>query len=445
MYLLGNGRVMTLDGADTFLDNGAVAVDGDTIIEVGDYNLLRDKYKDATFIDAKGGVIMPGLINCHHHIYSTFARGLSIDGYNPQGFLDILKGLWWTLDDNLLLDDDEQSARDTFIDCIKNGVTTVFDHHASYGQTRGSLERIGKAAEDLGVRASLCYEVSDRNGEEAMKEAVQENVDWINRAREDESRMKHGLMGLHASFTISDDTFDYIKSVIPEGAGYHVHVAEGMADVDDAKEKYGLGVVERLDRQGVLGKNSIAVHCVHVSDGELDTLKKNGCGVVHNPESNMNNAIGLPRELTILDKGITAGLGTDGWTSDMLESMKVANVCHKHETKNPVAGGNISDLLFKGNRKIAENAFGVKLGVLEPGAKADIIITDYDPITPMDQSNAKGHVVMGMSGRGVTDTMINGKLLMKDRKILGVDEKAEMEKSRKLAKSLADRINHKEG
>ena len=164
MLLVGNGRLITRGADNRLIENGCVAVDGRFIAEVGDTVELRAKYPDAGFIDALGGVIMPGLINAHNHIYSAFARGLSIEGHNPKNFLEILDGLWWTIDRNLLLEDTYWSAMATYLDCIKNGCTTVFDHHASYGGIKGSLFTIADAARKLGVRTCLCYEVSDRDG-----------------------------------------------------------------------------------------------------------------------------------------------------------------------------------------------------------------------------------------------------------------------------------------
>lgn len=445
MILIGNGRLVTRDAQNHYYENGCAAVEGTQIADVGTTEEMKAKYPDAEFVDAKGGVIMPGLINTHHHIYSTFARGLSIDGYDPQGFMDILEGLWWTLDENLSLEDTAQSARDTYIDCIKNGVTTVFDHHANYMETTGSLDKIAEAAKDLGIRTSLCYEVSDRNGEEQMKEAVAENVNFIKKAHDDDTGMVHGMFGLHAAFTLSDETLDYCNEQKPDYAGYHVHVAEGMADVEDSLEKYNKRVVERLYDKGVLGPDTLAVHCIHIDDHEIDLLKDSGCFVVHNPESNMGNAVGCPPVLDIVHKGITAGLGTDGYTSDMFESYKVANILHKHNTGDPnAAWGEIPQMLFENNRKIAEHAFNRKLGVIEPGAQADIIVSDYIPTTPMNEGNINSHVVFGMNGRSIVDTMCDGRLLMKDRELIGIDEEAEMAKSRDLAQKMADRINHKE-
>ena len=189
MLVIGNGRMITRDASNPFMENGAVAMDGNTIVMVGVTEEVKKAYPDAEFIDAKGGVIMPAFINAHEHIYSSFARGLSINGYNPKGFLDILDGLWWTVDRHLTLEQTKLSAYATYIDSIKNGVTTVFDHHASFGHITGSLNAIEEAAKDLGVRTCLCYEISDRDGMEKSKESVMENVNFIKHALADDSDM----------------------------------------------------------------------------------------------------------------------------------------------------------------------------------------------------------------------------------------------------------------
>lgn len=442
MILIGNGRLITRDAKAPFYEDGCVAVEGTQIAEVGSTKDLKEKYKNASFIDAHGGVIMPGLINTHHHIYSTFARGLSIKGHNPQNFMEILDGLWWTLDRNLTNEDNRYSAYDTYIDCIKNGVTTVFDHHASYGEIQDSLFTIADVAKELGLRASLCYEVSDRDGADLMKAAVKENVDFIKAAQADKSGMVHGMFGLHAAFTLSEATLDYCNQEIPDGAGYHVHVAEGLDDVYDSLHKYGKRVVNRLFDQNILGPETLAVHCIHINGEEMDILKDTKTPVVHNPESNMGNAVGCGPVIEIMRRGITAGLGTDGYTSDMLESYKVGNILHKHFLCDPnVAWGEIPQMLFGNNAAIASHAFGEKLGVLEAGAGADIIITDYDPTTPMHADNLNSHILFGMNGRSVITTMVAGKVLMQDRDIIGVDEAEIMAKSRECARGLADRIN----
>ncbi len=372
MILIGNGRLITRDAQNTYFEDGAVAVDGNVITAVGTTAALKESYPQAEFVDAKGGVIMPGLINCHHHIYSAFARGLSIVGHNPQNFMDILDGMWWTIDRNLTNVDNRYSAYATYIECIKQGVTTVFDHHASYGEIEGSLFTLGDVAADLGIRTSLCYEISDRDGADKMKAAVKENVDWINHAQADTTGMVHGMMGLHAAFTLSNDTLSYCNAQKPAGAGYHVHVAEGLDDVYDSLKKYNKRVVNRLFDQGILGKDSLAIHCIHVNGEELSILKETDTMMVHNPESNMGNAVGCPPVLDAMARGITLGLGTDGYTSDMIESYKVANILHKHYNCDPnVAWGEIPQMLFENNRTIVSRTFGVKTGVLEAGAAAE--------------------------------------------------------------------------
>ena len=210
MLILGNGRVVTRNPECPYMEEGAVAIDGKVICKVGPTEELKKAYPDAEFIDAKGGVIMPAFINTHEHIYSSFARGLSINGYNPTGLLSILDGMWWTLDRNLTLNDTYLSAMATYIDSIKNGVTTVFDHHASFGAIKGSLFEIERAAKETGVRSCLCYEVSDRDGKDKAKESVMENAEFIRHALKDDSGMIAGMMGMHAQFTISDETMEYV-------------------------------------------------------------------------------------------------------------------------------------------------------------------------------------------------------------------------------------------
>lgn len=442
MLLIGNGRLVTRDEAAPFLDNGCVCIEKESIVEVGETAAMKAKYPAAELIDAHGGVIMPGLINAHNHIYSAFARGLSIKGHNPKNFMDILDGLWWTLDRHLTLKDTKYSAYATYLDCIKNGVTTVFDHHASYGAIGGSLFEIADAAKEYGVRTCLCYEVSDRDGAALTKAAVLENEAFIKAALKDGGDMCKGMMGMHAAFTISDETMALCREHTPEGTGFHIHVAEGLDDVYDSLKKYGKRVVHRLFDQDILGSKTIAGHCIHITPAEMDLLKQTDTMVVHNPESNMGNAVGCPAVLTMFEKGVTLGLGTDGYTNDMLESYKVANILHKHNTCNPnVAWGEIPAMLFSGNAVIAGRYFNQPVGVLKAGAAADVIVTDYNPLTPMNADNINGHTVFGMNGRSVITTVCNGKVLMKDRQLTNIDEAAVMAACREQAKGLADRIN----
>lgn len=442
MLLIGNGRLITRDRSGLFLEDGCVAIENGLIAEVGATARLREKYPSAEWLDADGNVIMPGMINAHNHIYSAFARGLSVEGYAPKGFLDVLDGLWWTIDRNLMLDATQASADATFIDCIENGVTTVVDHHASYGAIEGSLFRIADSARQYGVRANLCYEISDRDGKEKMQAAVRENVGFLRWCKNQDSDWISGMMGMHAQFTLSDQTLGYCMEQKPSDVGCHIHVAEGIYDVTQCLKEHGKRPVFRLHDFGMLGSNSICGHCTHVSEAEMDLLKETDTMVSHNPESNMGNAIGCPPVLRMFQKGILIGLGTDGYTNDMLESYKVGNLLHKHEQCSPtVAWNEIPAMLFEHNAQMCGRFMAHPIGMLTPGALGDVIVMEYDPLTPMTADNLNGHVMFGMNGRSVRDTVIGGKIKMRNRRLVGVDKARVMARCREQAADLWRRIN----
>ena len=442
MLVLGNGRVITRDALCPFIEDGAVAIEDAKICRVGRTQDIRPAFPDAEYIDAKGGLIMPAFINVHEHIYSSFARGLSIKGYDPKGFLDILDGMWWTIDRNLTLRDTYLSAMATYVDCIKNGVTTVFDHHASFGSIGGSLFEIERAAKEAGVRSCLCYEVSDREGMDKTRASVMENAEFIRHALKDDSGMIAGMMGMHAQFTISDETFALAAENKPEEVGYHIHVAEGIEDLHHCLKHYGKRIVDRLMDHGILGGKTLLGHCIYINPHEMDLLKETDTMVVHNPESNMGNACGCPPTMELVRRGILTGLGTDGYTHDMMESFKVANVLHKHHLCDPnAAWTEVPRMLFENNAKIAGRYFEPELGVLREGAAGDVIIVAYDPLTPMDENNINGHLVFGVTGHDVVTTVANGKVLMKDRRLTRIDEEKVMADCRQAAAELASRIN----
>lgn len=443
MYLIANGKLITRDSALPYLENGGVAVEGAKILEVGETAALKAKYPQAEFIDAKGMVIMPAFINAHSHIYSGLARGLSIKGHNPTNFFEVLDGMWWNIDRHLTLEDTRRSAYTTYIDSIKTGCTTVFDHHASYCEIEGSLFAIEEVAKELGVRTCLCYEVSDRDGEAKCDAAIQENADFIAHCEKEQDPMVKAMFGGHALFTISDRTFEKMVKANDGRTGFHIHVAEGMNDVYDSLQKYGTRSVNRLLNQGILGPKTLLGHCIHVNPAEMDIIKETGTMVVNNPESNMGNAVGCSPILQMIHKGILVGMGTDAYTFDMLESLKVALIIQRHHACLPnVAWCEVTDMLFKNNREICAKYFPDPLGILKAGAAADVIVMDYKPFTPFSGDNIDGHMIFGMTGRQCETTMCNGRLLMKDRQLIGIDEEAVNARTLEVSKKLWGRLNH---
>lgn len=440
--ILGNGVVITLDKNNPIIQSGAILIKNGKIEDVGESETILKKYPDEIFEDVKGQVIMPGMINPHHHIYSAFARGLAFEGEPPLNFKEILERVWWRLDKKLNLEDTKYSAYGTYIECIRNGVTTVFDHHASPYHLENSLDMLAEAAKDIGIRSCMCYEVSDRDGEEICNKGIEENVRFIKKYNTKDQNMLKGMFGLHASFTLSDETMKKCQKAIKNlDVGYHVHVAEGYEDLVDSKEKYGLRVVERLDKYEVFGPKTLAVHCIHIDDNEINILKNRECNVIHNPESNMGNAVGCAPILKMNEKGITLGLGTDGFTSDIFESLKVGNILQKYENRDPSVGFNeIMKMGLENNRKIAEIYFDGELGVIKKGALADIIVVEYTPFTELNEKNIYGHILFGMSGKSVISTIIDGKFIMKNRDIQTVDEKEILKKSREVSKKMWSRM-----
>lgn len=265
---------------------------------------------------------------------------------------------------------------------------------------------------------------------------------FIERCRNSKSSHLQGLFGLHASFTVGPDT---LKQCVNEAnqlnVGFHVHTAEDAADQEQCMATYGQRVVERFADEGVLKPGTILVHCVHVDDRERELIKDSGAYVVHNPESNMGNAVGRADVLGMVAQGITVGMGTDGFTSDMFQELKVFNILHKLGERDPRVGyAELMPVLFDNNRKILSGYFDKPLAVIKPGAYADLIILDYDPPTPLESGTFLGHLLFGLKAGLVRTVMIGGKIIMEDRRIAGVDETDIMDRSRRRSRELWKRF-----
>ncbi len=444
MLIIGNGRLITRSSTNPYLEDGAVVLDGDTVKETGTRKAMRAQYPGAEFVDAQGGVIMPGLINVHTHIYSGLARGLAIDGFAPTSFLEVLDGQWWNIDRHLTLDGTRACAYATVLDCIRDGVTTIFDHHASFGEIPGSLFAIKDVCQELGMRACLCYEVSERDGAEKCAQSIRENADFARWAKHENNDMIKAMFGGHALFTISDKTFEEMVKANDGMTGFHIHVAEGMNDVYDSLNNYGCRPVNRLLYNGLLGEKTMLGHCIHISPAEMDIIRETGTMVCHNPESNMGNAVGCSPVLKLYEKGILIGLGTDAYTHDMLESLKVLLPMQRHNACDPNVGwGEAMGMLFHNNPAICARYFKKPLGVLEPGAAADVIVMDYKPFTPFGADNIDGHMLFGMMGKNCRTTVINGKVLYQDREFVGIDEDKINAWTLEQAKKLWGELNHR--
>ena len=427
--IVGNGLLLRSFNHE-FEEDSAVVFENDVILECGKTAEMRKKYGlGAKFIDAEGKIIRFPDINAHGHYYGYFSRGCG-KPKPSKTFLEVLENLWWRLDKALDHEDNYLSAAAYNIAAIKSGVTTIVDHHASPSCIEGSLDDIAQANLDCGIRSHLAYEVTDRNGMDGAMAGVEENRRFIERCyKTNKNPLLAASFGLHAQFTCSDKTLDACKEALESvkeargKVGFHIHVGEGLYDEEHCIKNYGMPAVHRLVEHGICGKESIYGHCVHVNDDELELVKKTGTTVVTNPTSNMNNAVGLPRVMKMLQMGIPVCLGTDGITYDMTQELKALYFANKHLNKDPrVMGYESMEILANNNAAFVSKAFERKVGVLEPGAYADLIIVDYPIPTVLTRGNLPWHIVFGMSGANVDTTIVGGRVLMRHRKLLTVDE-----------------------
>ena len=358
-----------------------------TIIETGEMKDMT--YNDLETIDASGAIVMPGLVNGHAHIYSTFSRGLGIP-YNPANFLEILEQMWWRMDHHINNEVSYYSALVSGVEFLKNGITTVIDHHASGIDILGSLEALRKGlTDDAKVRSVLCFETSDRFN---VDECIKENVDYYNDNQTDVAR---GLFGLHAAFTLSDETLKKIgeKNVAP----IHVHVDESKYDTEYCIKHYGKTPIKRLDQFGLIKENSLLAHCLFVEGEDLDIIKARKAKVVFNTTSNMNNGVGLPNYHKFNDKGIDVIIGNDGISSSMAyEYLNIFFTQHLNDLDVRKFGFGDLIKMIDNTYDYASALLGVKLGKIKAGYEADLSILKYTPFTEINNDNALGHLLFGL-------------------------------------------------
>lgn len=417
--ILGNGEVITGGSPPSVIHGGAVAWQDGRIVRVGPENELRREYPDAAYIDACAGLILPGLINVHHHFYSALARGLD-PGIPITNFAEVLDRLWWRLDRALDAETVRLSAELSAAECIRHGCTTVFDHHASPGFIDGSLDTIATALETAGLSGVLCYEVTDRNGRDGAAAGIEENLRFL-QARRDDSRIR-GVFGLHASFTLRDETLSEIARRRPSDAGCHIHVAEDPVDVKETLRLYGINPVTRLERHGLLDRRALLAHSIHLDASAYRTIARCEASILHNPESNANNGVGRLDVAEVTSRGCLVGLGTDGMSSSVLRALRYAFLSHRGARADPSAGFEALPHLLTANVEIARRFFDEPLlGELRPGAPADLIAIDAVPPTPLQPENLFGHFVYGVSEYPVRHTVARGNLLLQDYRHTTVD------------------------
>ncbi len=435
--LITNARVVTFGETNEIIENGAIRIEGALISDVGESARLKAAYPEDEVVDAEGQLVMPGNICGHTHFYGAFARGMAIPGDPPRDFPEILAKLWWRLDKALSMEAVRYSALVCLVDAIKHGTTTLIDHHASPNAIDGSLDTIADAVQEAGLRASLCYEVTDRDGPERAQAGIAENVRFANSLLASPQPLIASSFGLHASLTLSAETLaDCVEAAEGLDTGYHIHAAEGISDEEDSLRKSGKRVVERLDEAGILGPKSILVHCVHVDAWEMEILRDTGTWVTHQPRSNMNNAVGVAPVETMLRGGIPVAMGNDGFSNNMWAEWKAAYLVHKlwHGDPRRANGYDILQMAVTNNAALNRVFWpDAAVGEISPGAYADLILVDYHPFTALTPGNLPWHILFGFEASAVTSTMVAGRWLMRNRQLLTLDEAAITARARELS------------
>jgi len=421
-FILGGGPLY--DGR-TFYTDGAVLVDDGAVAAVGSSGPIRAHHK-ASFIDVKGRLILPGLLDAHTHLYSALAPGLRPVGPTST-FPEILENLWWQLD---AAHDEESiyySALVGIMDHVRCGVTTIFDHHASMDCVCGSLELIAKAVGETGIRASLCFEASERTGRRAVADHIEENIEFYEAHREDP--FVDGAMGLHANLTLGDESLSEISASRPKDMPIHVHVGEAPEDLARCAREGFAGPVDRLNEHGLVDEHALLVHAIHLSGRDVALLREIDPVIVLAPQSNANNGVGHADPASV--RGFV--LGTDGVSADMVETLRSQYLLHQ-SLHAPLDG--LADTLFGRAAKVRSYHFP-QTGDLAVGSRADIAVLDYVPVTPLDDRSLLGHLVFGARRAVAWMTVVDGRVVYENGSFTLVDE----ERIRSHAKRVASRLH----
>ncbi len=359
---------------------------------------------DSRVLDCSGRLVTHSFGNAHHHVYSALARGMPAPPKSPKNFYEILQYIWWRLDKALDLDMIRASALVTALACAKNGVTFVVDHHASPFAIERSLQTIAEAFDQVGVSHLLCYELSDRDGEDVRERGLVETENYLKSGRQ-------GLVGLHASFTVGNDLLERAVALAEKWqTGIHVHVAEDPIDEEWTLREYGKRVLERLQDSGALNfSQTILAHGLHLNNSEREIFQRSRAFLVENVESNWNNNVGVFQAKGL---GPRILLGTDGMHSDMLRSAKAAFFASRPEGTAP---GEIYNRFRKIHHYVAENSF------VGDGAN-NLVILNYDAPTEITPENFISHFIFGIESRHVESVISSGKLIFHQGQVLTVNE-----------------------
>ena len=425
--LLKDATIATLDPPN--VERASLRTEGQRVVERA---AVLAPARGEEVVELERALVLPGFVNAHTHLYSALARGMPSPAEPPRSFVEILEKVWWRLDRALDEESVYLSGLVGAIEAARSGTSVLFDHHASPSFIRGSLATLRRAVEEVGLRAVLCYETTDRNGLDGRNAGIAENRDFL---ASGPTPLTLGMVGAHASFTLSDESLEHLSAAVRDAcSSLHVHAAEDRVDVEDCRRHCGAGVVERFRRHGLLGPRPILVHGVHLTEPELRDAQMAGAWLIHCPRSNMNNGVGYAPSQAFR----RAALGTDGLDEDMLAEARAAFLRMRDAGRRDALAAVFRMLV--GGHRLAGSFFGLPLGTLEAGAPADLVVLDYRPPTHLTAENLAGHLLFGLDRSHVCSTMVAGRFVLRDRRIATVDEASVLIRARTAAAALWERM-----
>ena len=449
LLIIVNAIIVTFDEEYRFIENGYIKIEEDIISHIGSISEMKTKIskgeikieENEKIIDAHGKILMPGFISTHTHACSTLIRGFRFENENSNNTLGMIKNNLVKLEAELTHEDVYYGTLATLIEGIRNGVTCFFDHHSSPAEVEGSLDVIERAFKVVGARGVLSYSISDKHGVNIALKGIKENSRFVEKCKYDNEDLIKGMFGISHANSLPSKVLE-IAGI--EGnrllTGFHIHVAETMGDLINCRTNFQKAIVERLDEYNLLNEKSMFSHCIHINENEKKLLNK--VSVIHNPESNMNFAVGYCDAKDLIKKGNLVGIGTDGFPTDIFRAMNTCYSLHIHHSKdaNVIRTEDVVEMAVINNGKIASKHFNCQVGSIKEGAKADVVLIDYNSPTVINSDNISSHMIFGMNAGAVSHVIINGKLIMDNRIICDLDEKEIYEKCKLISKALWDRL-----
>ncbi|RLI56621.1 MAG: amidohydrolase [Candidatus Thorarchaeota archaeon] len=438
--LIENGLIVTCNEKGSIIESGFVRVKNDHIVEVA---AGAPEHQGEERVDARGCVVIPGLISAHTHLYGILLRGAQLNIEPPTDFAQVLQRVWWPVDEALTVEDAYSSALSASAEMLRSGSTFFADTYSGPNSISGSLEAIARGVREVGIKGMLAFELTERHNHKEAEQGLKEGISFIKSIKKDP--LLSGMVSVHASFTVGDDiVVESVKTARELEVPITIHTSEGLVDLYHNLETSGERTVERLQRLGLLGPKTVLAHCVHVDDNEIRLIAESGSSVAHNPMSNMLNAVGVAPVPKMLQEGITVGLGNDGWIFDPFENMRCALTVHRLASGNPSAIGP-NEILQMATLEGAK-CYGLQdqIGSIEMGKKADLVILDGSHIaTPLTAESVVGHLINSFSGRDVRDVYVNGEKVVESGSLTRVTQSHVTETSRASAARLWDDLKQR--